>query len=151
MRNPLSRRPGDEPRPTLRERAASLRAAAERLIRGEPVQPAEPAPPLLPAFGTPDLIHTLIERHRSAWYAFQMAPPGEPTIIASDELDAALQALLGTGCETRADAVDLLRHLQWFLRTEGINNPPENFDWRVAQARAIDLALLLGPAAARPG
>ena len=150
MRNPLSRRPGEGPRPSLRERAASLRAAAERLIRGEPAPPAEPPSPPLPTFGTPDLIHSMIERHRSAWFAFQMAPPGEATRTASDELDAALQTLLGTGCETRADAVDLLQHLQWFLRTEGGNNQPDNFDWLVAQARAIDLTLLLGPDAPRP-
>ncbi|MCJ2064372.1 hypothetical protein MKK63_16860 [Methylobacterium sp. J-088] len=148
MRNPLSRRP-DTSRPSLRERAASLRAAAERLIRGEPVQSTEPAPIGL-AFGALDPMHGLIERHRAAWFAFQIAPPGEATILASDELDIALQTLLGTGCTCRADAVDLLRHLHWFLNTEGVNNPADNFDWRVAQARAIDLALLLGPAASRP-
>ena len=149
MRNPLSRRP-DNHRPSLRERAVSLRAAAERLIRGEPAAPIVPPPPQPPAFGALDPIHGLIERHRSAWFAFQIAPPGEPTIVAGDELDTALQMLLGTGCTCRADAVDLLRHLHWFLNTEGVNNPPDNFDWRVAQARAIDLALLLGPAASRP-
>ncbi len=147
MRNPLSRRP-DNQRPSLRERAASLRAAAERLIRGEPAPSTAPSPP--PAFGALDPVHGLIERHRAAWFAFQIAPPGEATILASDELDIALQTLLGTGCTCRADAVDLLRHLHWFLNTEGVNNPADNFDWRVAQARAIDLALLLGPAASRP-
>ena len=148
MRNPLFRGPREGSRPTLRERAASLRAAAARIIRGAS---AEPALPSLPVSSSPEPIQAAIERHRAAWFAFQAAPAGEGARTAGDEMDAALLDLLGTGCSTHADAVDLLAHLRWFLDTEGGNNPPDNFDWRFAQARAIDLALLLGLAADRPG
>ena len=148
MRNPLSRGPREGSRPTLRERAASLRAAAARIIRG---MPAETLQPPLPVSSSPEPIQAAIERHRRAWFAFQVAARGEATQIAGDEMDAALVDLLGMGCATRADAVDLLAHLRWFLSMEAVNNDPANFDWRFAQARAIDLALLLGPAAARPG
>lgn len=91
-----------------------------------------------------DPVLAAIERHSEAWSVFQVAPDGEPSERANDEMDAALTALLGTACVTRAGAFCLLRHLRWWLDEEEPNAAAYGDEWAVAQAREADLTLLLG-------
>ena len=91
-----------------------------------------------------DPILAATERHSEAWSAFQVALPGKPSELADDETFAALTALLGTPCATRAGAFCLLRHLRWWLDEEAPNADAYGDEWRVAQAREADLTLLLG-------
>ena len=68
------------------------------------------------AWTTPtDPIQAAIERHRAAYDAFQIAPEGEAALIASDDYDAATQALVSTPCATRFGSLALVGHLRWWL------------------------------------
>lgn len=65
-----------------------------------------------------DPIHAAIARHRAAYDAFQVAPEGTPSVEASNEYDAASDALVSTACATRFGALALLTHLRWWLADE---------------------------------
>ena len=96
---------------------------------------------------TPDLIHAVIERHRAAWEAYQVAPEdiSHPETVAADqETYDALTALLSTACSSRFGALALLGHLQWWLAEEEPNAGAFGDNWHAARARAGDLALFLG-------
>lgn len=43
---------------------------------------------------TADPIHAAIERHRTAYDAYQVAPEGEASMIANDDYDTATDALI---------------------------------------------------------
>lgn len=111
--------------------------------------------PILPDFSTrpadgdrvplqADPVLAAIERHSEAWAVFQAAPGGEPALRAEDDSDAALMALLGTACATRAGMFCLERHLRWFLSEEASNAEGHGDVWAVAQAREADLSRCLG-------
>ncbi|MCJ2037488.1 hypothetical protein MKK55_00705 [Methylobacterium sp. J-059] len=91
-----------------------------------------------------DPILAAIERHSEAWSVFQVAPNGETAMRAEDDADAALMALLGTPCATRAGMLCLIRHLRWFLVEEASNADSHGDAWAIAQAREADLSHCLG-------
>ncbi|MCJ2042908.1 hypothetical protein MKK55_28760 [Methylobacterium sp. J-059] len=91
-----------------------------------------------------DPILAAIERHSEAWSVFQVAPNGETAMRAEDDADAALMALLGTPCATRAGMLCLIRHLRWFLAEEASNADSHGDAWAIAQAREADLSHCLG-------
>ncbi|MCJ2108122.1 hypothetical protein MKK70_22650 [Methylobacterium sp. E-041] len=91
-----------------------------------------------------DPILAAIERHSEAWSVFQVAPNGEAAMRAEDDADAALTALLGTPCATRAGMLCLIHHLRWFLSEEAPNATAHGDGWAIAQARESDLSLCLG-------
>ncbi|CAO4184616.1 hypothetical protein EEDFHM_04578 [Methylorubrum populi] len=91
-----------------------------------------------------DPLLAAIERHSEAWAVVQVARPGADSERADDEMRAALLALLGTACATRAGAFCLIQHLRWWL-TEEAPNAGAHGDVRViAQAREADLSKFLG-------
>lgn len=92
-----------------------------------------------------DPIHAVIEGHQAAWDAFQIASDGEASLAAEAALDAALDMLLGTACTTWSGAAALLGHLRWWLAEEAGFADSYQPSYGFAQARASDLALLLGP------
>ncbi|TXN51699.1 hypothetical protein FV241_29965, partial [Methylobacterium sp. WL2] len=98
----------------------------------------------LQAFITPYQIHTIIERHRAAYDAYQVAPEGPARIEANDEYDAASDALVSTGCSTRFGALALLAHLCWWLTMEAEFKAGHQPAYGFAEARAADLTLFLG-------
>lgn len=105
--------------------------------------------PILVADGDPvpfhaDPVLAAIEAHSEAWAVFQAAPSGEPALHAKDASDAALMALLGTACATRAGMFCLIRHLRWFLTKETPNAEGHGDAWAIAQAREADLSRCLG-------
>ncbi len=87
-----------------------------------------------------DPIHAAIERHRAAVEDYQLAP----SLLTNEETDAALHALVVTACATRAGAAALLAHLRTFLKDEAEFAEGWWPSYPMAQARAGDLALLLG-------
>lgn len=91
-----------------------------------------------------DPIHTLIERHRAAYDAFQVAPEGKLSLIASDDYDAASEALTSTACASRFGALALLAHLRWWLAEEAQFKDGHQPAYSIAEARAADLTLFLG-------
>ena len=91
-----------------------------------------------------DPVLVAIDRHAEAWSVFQAAPDGEAAIQAEDEADAALGALLGTPCGTRAGMLCLIRHLRWFLGEEASNAKAHGDAWDIAGAREADLSRSLG-------
>ena len=99
---------------------------------------------MLHAFLTPDPIHAVIERHRAAYDAYQVAPEGTPSIIANDEYDAASEALVSTACWTRFGALAFLAHLRWWLTEEAEFREGHQPAYGLAEARAADLTLFLG-------
>ena len=99
---------------------------------------------MLHAFLTPDPIHAVIERHRAAYDAYQVAPEGRPSIIANDEYDAASEALVSTACSTRFGALSFLAHLRWWLTEEAEFRDGHQPAYSLAEARAADLTLFLG-------
>lgn len=99
---------------------------------------------MLHAFLTPDPIHAVIERHRAAYDAYQVAPEGRPSIIANDEYEAASEALVSTACSTRFGALAFLAHLRWWLTEEAEFRDGHQPAYGLAEARAADLTLFLG-------
>lgn len=91
-----------------------------------------------------DPVLAAIEHHSEAWAVFQAAPGGEPALRAEDASDAALMALLGTACATRAGMFCLIRHLRWLLTEEAPNAEGHGDVWAIAQAREADLSRCLG-------
>ncbi|MCJ2110546.1 hypothetical protein MKK64_04905 [Methylobacterium sp. E-025] len=63
---------------------------------------------------------------------------------AEDDADAALMALLGTPCATRAGMLCLVRHLRWFAAEEAPNAASQGDAWAIAHAREADLSRCLG-------
>ncbi|MCJ2104361.1 hypothetical protein MKK70_02970 [Methylobacterium sp. E-041] len=63
---------------------------------------------------------------------------------AEDDADAALMALLGTPCATRAGMLCLVRHLRWFAAEEAPNAASHGDAWAIAHAREADLSRCLG-------
>ncbi|ARO55668.1 hypothetical protein B2G69_17070 [Methylorubrum zatmanii] len=90
-----------------------------------------------------DPVLAAIERHSEAWAVFQVARPGADSERA-DDTHAALMALLGTACATRAVAFCLIQHLRWWLAEEAPNAVAHGDAWSIAQAREADLAKFLG-------
>ena len=112
---------------------------------------ASPAPHSLTATAAPvpfhaDPIFAAIEGHGDAWIAYQIAPDGQASAYADHEMSNALDALLATSCATRPGAFALLQHLWWFLDEEAENAEAHGQGWLIAEARARELALLLGAA-----
>ena len=99
---------------------------------------------MLHAFLTPDPIHAVIDRHRAAYDAYQVAPEGRPSVIANDEYDAASEALVSTACSTRFGALAFLAHLRWWLTEESEFRDGHQPAYGLAEARATDLTLFLG-------
>ncbi len=100
-----------------------------------------------------DPIHAAIERHRAAYEAFQTAPQGAPSFVASDEYDAATEALVSTACATRFGALALVSHLRWWIEAEAEFKAAYQPAYGLAEARVSDLTLFIGsplPPAARP-
>jgi hypothetical protein len=91
-----------------------------------------------------DPIHAAIERHRTAYDAFQVAPEGDASLEAEDAYDAASDALTATACATRFGALALLAHLRWWLTEESDFADGHQPAYGIAQARAADLSLFLG-------
>lgn len=89
-------------------------------------------------------IHALIKRHRAAYDAFQIAPEGGASVIASDDYDAASEALTSTACASRFGALALLAHLRWWLAEEAEFKDGHQPAYGIAEARAADLTLFLG-------
>ncbi|SFH04839.1 hypothetical protein [Methylobacterium gossipiicola] len=99
----------------------------------------------------PDPIHAAIADHRQAWNAFQVAPEGEDTILANDAMSEALDALLAASCATRPGARALLAHLRWWLAEEAEFAAGYQPAYGRAEARAAELAMLLGAPASGSG
>lgn len=91
-----------------------------------------------------DPVLAAIERHSEAWAVFQVARPGADSERADDETQAALTALLGTACATRAGAFCLIQHLRWWLAEEEPNAGAYGDAWAIARAREADLSKFLG-------
>lgn len=92
-----------------------------------------------------DPVLAAIERHSEAWAVVQVARPGADSERADDdETRAALTALLGTACATRAGAFCLIQHLRWWLAEEAPNADAYGDAWAVAQVREADLSKFLG-------
>lgn len=91
-----------------------------------------------------DPIHAAIQRHRAAYDAFQVAPEGEASMHASDDYDAATDAVATTPCATRFGALALLTHLRWWIGEEAEFSAGHQPGYGIAQARVADLTLFLG-------
>ena len=91
-----------------------------------------------------DPIHAAIQRHRAAYDAYQVAPEGKTSVIASDDYDAATEALVTTPCASRFGALALLGHLRWWLGEEAEFSAAHQPGFGIAQARVADLTLFLG-------
>ncbi|MCJ2136384.1 hypothetical protein MKK69_20415 [Methylobacterium sp. J-026] len=89
-------------------------------------------------------VHAVIAAHRAAWDAFQIAPVGEHSKRAEAFMEAALEAILSTGCETQHGAICLLTHLRWWLTEERDFADSYQPSYDIALARGSDLAMLLG-------
>lgn len=105
--------------------------------------------PALAADGDRDPFHAdpvlaAIDRHSEAWAVVQVARPGADSERADVEMQAALTALLGTACATRAGAFCLIQHLRWWLAEEAPNAGAYGDAWAIAQAREADLSKFLG-------
>jgi hypothetical protein len=93
---------------------------------------------------TPDPIFSAIQRHRTAYDAFQVAPEGEASEEAEDDYDAASDKLTATPCTTRYGALALLAHLRWWIGEESEFKDSHQPAYGIAEARAADLTLFLG-------
>ncbi|MFK5600623.1 hypothetical protein ACFZ8E_27125 [Methylobacterium sp. HMF5984] len=91
-----------------------------------------------------DPIHAAIQRHRAAYEAYQVAPEGKASVIASDDYDAATDALTTTPCASRFGALALLGHLRWWLGEEAEFSAAHQPGFGIVQARVADLTLFLG-------
>lgn len=91
-----------------------------------------------------DLIHAAITRHSTAYHAYQVAPEGAASVFASDDYDAATDALVTTPCASRFGALALLGHLRWWLREEAEFSAAHQPGYGIAEARVADLTLFLG-------
>ncbi|MFD6320941.1 hypothetical protein [Methylorubrum thiocyanatum] len=91
-----------------------------------------------------DSVLAAIERHSEAWAVVQVARPGTDSERVDVEMQAALTALLGTACATRAGAFCLIQHLRWWLAEEAPNAGAYGDAWAVARAREADLSKFLG-------
>ena len=91
-----------------------------------------------------DPIHAAIQRHRAAYDAYQVAPEGKASVIASDDYDAATDALVATACASRFGALALLGHLRWWLGEEAEFSAAHQPGYGIAGARVADLTLFLG-------
>jgi hypothetical protein len=91
-----------------------------------------------------DPIHAAIQRHRTAYDAYQVAPEGKASVIASDDYDAATEALTTTPCASHFGALALLGHLRWWLGEEAEFSAAHQPGFGIAQARVADLTLFLG-------
>ena len=91
-----------------------------------------------------DPVHAAILRHRTAYDAYQVAPEGEASMIASDDYDAATDALTVTPCTSRFGALALLSHLRWWLGEEAAFSAAHQPGYGIAEARVADLTLFLG-------
>jgi hypothetical protein len=100
---------------------------------------------------TSDPIHAAIADHRQAWDAFQVAPEGEDTILANDALFETMDTLLAASCATRPGAHALLAHLRWWLAEEAEFAVGYQPAYGRAEARAAELAMLLGAPAPGSG
>ncbi|WP_066922865.1 hypothetical protein [Methylobacterium sp. CCH5-D2] len=90
-----------------------------------------------------DPIQGAITDHRKAWAAFQVAPAGNPSLVAEQTLDGTLSTLLLTPCKSRGGAVALLQHLQWWIAEEAPYADSFAPLYAFAETRAADLALFL--------
>lgn len=91
-----------------------------------------------------DPVLAAIERHSEAWAVFQVARLGADSGRPGGETHAALTALLGTACATRAGAFCLIQHLRWWLAEETPNAGAYGDAWAIARAREADLSKFLG-------
>ncbi|WP_437872010.1 hypothetical protein ACSD7O_07285 [Methylorubrum extorquens] len=91
-----------------------------------------------------DPVLAAIERHSEAWAVVQVARPGAESVQADNEEQAALMALLGTACATRAGAFCLIQHLRWWLAEDAPNAGTYSDASAVARAREADLSKFLG-------
>lgn len=91
-----------------------------------------------------DAVLAAIERHSEAWAVVQVARPGDASERADDEMRAALMALLGTACATRAGAFCLIQPLRWWLAEEVPNASAYDNARAIARAREADLSKFLG-------
>ncbi|TXN34147.1 hypothetical protein FV232_23715 [Methylobacterium sp. WL30] len=92
-----------------------------------------------------DPIHAAIKRHRAAYEAYQVAPEGVASMIASDDYDAATDALTTTPCASRFGALALLSHLRWWLSDQAEFSAAHQPGYGIAaQVRVADLTLFLG-------
>lgn len=92
----------------------------------------------------PDPVLAAINRHQSAYDAFQIAPEGEDSVLAQDEMLDARSELLSTSCATLAGCFALVEHLRWFLVEEAENYGDHDSEWRQIKGREAELAMLLG-------
>lgn len=95
-------------------------------------------------------LHAAISAHRAAYDAFQIAPEGEDSELASCEMLDALDALVAAACafsilgRPLPDGVcALLAHLQWWLTDEAINAADYQPNYGILLGRAMDLAVVL--------
>ncbi|TXM88194.1 hypothetical protein FV222_28150 [Methylobacterium sp. WL103] len=91
-----------------------------------------------------DPIHAAIQRHRTAYDAYQVASEGEASMIANDDYDAATDALVTTPCASRFGALALFGHLRWWLGEEAEFSAAHQPGYGIAEARVADLTLFLG-------
>ncbi|TXN61881.1 hypothetical protein FV230_22880 [Methylobacterium sp. WL6] len=96
-----------------------------------------------------DPIHAAIQRHRAAYDANQVAPEGKTSVIASDDYDAATDALMTTPCASWFGALALLGHLRWWLSEEAEFSAAHQPGYGIAQARVADLTLFSVPTCRR--
>ncbi|MCJ2110242.1 hypothetical protein MKK64_03275 [Methylobacterium sp. E-025] len=89
-------------------------------------------------------IHAAIERHRTAYDAYQVAPEGEASMITNEDYEAATDTLTTTPCASRLGALALLGHLRWWLSKEAEFSAAHQLGYGIAQARVADLTLFLG-------
>ncbi|GAB6843997.1 hypothetical protein HNR00_005089 [Methylorubrum rhodinum] len=87
-----------------------------------------------------------IAAHRAAYDAFQVAVGDAPSLEAEDAYDAASDALVAAICPSRADAGALLAYLRWWMAEEIEFRKAYEPAYRIAEARATDLAAWLEPA-----
>ncbi|WP_345819896.1 hypothetical protein ABC766_27070 [Methylobacterium fujisawaense] len=95
-------------------------------------------------------LHAAIAAHRAAYDAFQIAPEGEDSELASCELLDALDALVEAACafpilgrSLPEGAGALLAHLQWWLTDEAVNAADYQPNYGILLGRAMDLAVVL--------
>lgn len=99
----------------------------------------------MPDRPSPDPILAAIEHHQATYDAFQVAPEGDDSIYAQDEMLEARGALLATSCTTLAGCFALVAHLRWFIAEEAVNYAAGNgSEWRQITAREAELTMLLG-------
>ncbi|WP_053080574.1 hypothetical protein [Methylobacterium variabile] len=90
----------------------------------------------------PDPILAAIATHRAAYDAFQVAPEGNPSVLAEEAYREAGDVLVATACTTAAGALKLLEHLRWWLAEEAEFANSYGLTYQAAQVRVADLTAL---------